>query len=95
MAKQTQATPELQVVTHFVRPVLAQPAPKAPVGKQLHITLVDRNAPTYEFIGEWGGRDIMVVARTIVRAYRKEQLAKRHTASEHKLNTSTIGESNG
>lgn len=53
--------------------------PNKSVDKSLSITLVDRNVPTYEFKGEWSGRDIMVVGRTIARAYRKEQLAKRRT----------------
>lgn len=87
--------PGVEVVTHYVRtdgpvePIVPKVKEVAAVGKKLHISLVDRSAPTYHFIGEWAGRDIMVVARTIVRAYRKEQLAKRHAGQP------VISESNG
>lgn len=45
--------------------------------KELIIRLIDRNSPEFIFKGEWVGRDIMLIGRTIARAYRKEQLAKR------------------
>jgi len=41
------------------------------------ITMNDRNAPTYEFTGEWGGRDIKVIQRTLVREYNKKVRAVR------------------
>lgn len=63
--------------------------------KRLTIELVDRNAPIFVFEGEWAGRDIMVVARTIVRAYRKRQLATRHESSENKSVSPAIGATNG
>lgn len=53
-----------------------QKAVKA-VAKKLTITMFDRDVPEYEFTGEWAGRDIKVVGRTISRAYHKLQLAAR------------------
>ena len=50
-------------------------------GKTLTINLVDRNAPEYKFEGEWTGKDIMVIGRTIARAYRTEQRGKRRDLS--------------
>lgn len=47
--------------------------------KTVLITLVDKNVPEYTFQGEWTGRDIQVIGRTIGRAYKREQLAKRRT----------------
>lgn len=88
--------PEVQVVVHKIRkPAATVPSHvfKAVETKQLTIRLQDKNAPDYTFQGDWSGRDIMVVARTIVRAYRKEQLAKRHNANTTQQ-TSAIGASN-
>lgn len=51
------------------------------VGKTLTVKLFDRNSPSYKFDGEWTGRDIMVIGRTIARAYRTEQRAKRRDAA--------------
>ena len=48
--------------------------------KKLTITLLAMKEPKFDFDGEWQGRDIQLVARTIVRAYRKIQLAARKEA---------------
>ena len=56
--------------------------------KKLTITLQTLKEPKFDFEGEWAGRDINLVARTIVRAYRKVQLAARREAM---LNNPTIG----
>jgi len=48
--------------------------------KKLTITLQITKEPRYDFEGEWSGRDISLVARTIVRAYRKVQLVARKEA---------------
>lgn len=41
------------------------------------ITMNDRNSPTYEFTGEWAGRDIKVIQRTLVREYNMKVRATR------------------
>ena len=56
--------------------------------KKLTITLLTMKEPKFDFEGEWAGRDIQLVARTIVRAYRKVQLAARQEA---KAANPTIG----
>lgn len=49
----------------------------------LTITMHDRNAPTYEFTGQWAGRDIKVIQRTLVRAYNtKIRSARRLTLAD-------------
>jgi len=45
--------------------------------KTLHITLVPGLAPKYEFGGDWVGRDVQLIGRTIGRAYKSKQLATR------------------
>lgn len=45
--------------------------------KTLIVELFDKNNPSYKFKGQWTGRDIMLIGRTIARAYRVEQRAKR------------------
>lgn len=94
---------ELEVITHNMRAkatLIKEPLPtSAPVvakveikpQKRLTISIIDHNAPDYIFEGEWAGRDIMVISRTIVRAYRKEQLQKRHA----NVNLKPIGASDG
>lgn len=86
-------------------PVVQTPIVLTPVGimsagvtKQLTVRLIDRNSPEYTFQGEWIGRDIMLIGRTIARAYRKEQLAKRRAngtlVSENQAGPTTMEESN-
>lgn len=41
--------------------------------RSIHVHLVDRNKPDFKFDGFWAGRDVKVVLRTLVRAYRKYQ----------------------
>ncbi len=43
------------------------------VSKTLTITMVDKHNPTYDFVGDWTGKDIMDIGRTIARAYRTKQ----------------------
>jgi len=54
---------------------------QTPVGKpgvnSVTITMHDRNSPTYVFTGEWAGRDIKVVQRTLVREYNLKVRATR------------------
>lgn len=45
--------------------------------RTMTIVLVNRDKPTYSFEGNWTGRDILVIKRTITFAYRKQQLAMR------------------
>lgn len=58
------------------------------IHKKLTITLEFLKVPDYKFEGEWVGRDINLISRTIVRAYRKIQLASRQEA---KISNPTIG----
>lgn len=66
--------------------------------KVLTIRLVDKNAPQYIFQGTWTGRDIMLIGRTIARAYRKGQLAARRAngtlVSENQEGPTMMEESN-
>ena len=39
------------------------------VVKAIIVKLVDKNSPAYEFQGEWSGRDVKVVMRSIWRNY--------------------------
>lgn len=45
--------------------------------RTLTIKMFDRDNPEYKFEGEWAGKDIRTLQRTLVRAYRKLQLADR------------------
>lgn len=45
--------------------------------KALLVSFVDHNAPDFTFNGEWASRDVLVVMRTLVRAFRKKQRAQR------------------
>jgi hypothetical protein len=63
---------------------LKQQIPVKTQGKvnSVTITMNDRNSPTYEFTGEWGGRDIKVIQRTLIRAYNIKVRSSRRRLSE-------------
>lgn len=48
--------------------------------RKLTILMIDRDKPAYTFEGNWTGRDILVLKRTLTFAYRKQQLAIRRAA---------------
>ena len=45
--------------------------------KVMTITMPDRHTPQYDIKGEWAGKDIMVIVRTLGRAYRLLQRTRR------------------
>lgn len=45
--------------------------------KTMTITMPDRHTPEYDIKGDWSGKDILVVLRTLGRAYRLLQRTRR------------------
>jgi hypothetical protein len=66
-------------------------APNKSVGgsvKTLVIRMLDKNSPTYEFQGEWAGRDVKVVMRSIWRNYLLASRTQRRKLSLSELTVS-------
>lgn len=87
MANVKEARAEFQKMVQAKAEPPKEPATLAGAQKRLVITLHGFEAPTYDFQGTFVGRDIMLIGRTIARAYRKQQLAARRAGSEQPTQT--------
>lgn len=57
----------------------AVPTVKPQASKSITVSLIDKNKPEFQFVGEWSGRDILVVSKHLFRAYKLKQLAVRRS----------------
>jgi len=54
--------------------------------KKLTVEFDGKRAPKYEFEGEWNGRDVIIVRRTIRRAYKLHQVSLQKKLKEETEN---------
>lgn len=55
---------------------------KDKIGKVLNVRLPEEGRPTFEFIGQWTGKDINMVSRLLAREYRLAQRTVRRGATK-------------
>lgn len=63
--------------------------------KIMTIKLPDRHTPHYDIKGDWAGKDIMIIVRTLGRAYRLLQRQRRRTLEQEVSQPETVMSAKG